>query len=62
MIGLERTEYSVDEDEGLLRICARVLSGSIETGRNIDIIFTSGDPGTATRMSKALTMAFIIHV
>ena len=55
VIGLERTEYSVDEDAGTVSICARVFSGSIETGRNIDVIFTSGNPGTATRMSKPLT-------
>lgn len=49
VIGFERTTFTVDEDDDVVRVCARVLDGRI--AKDVEVTFTSGDPGTATGKS-----------
>ena len=44
VIGLENPEYSVDEGDGPVEVCARILSGSL--GRDVNVVFST-QPGTA---------------
>ena len=48
VIGLEMTEYTVGEQEENVTVCAIVMSGTID--RDVEVTFTSGNPGTATSM------------
>ncbi len=40
-IGLEETEFTVDEGEVIVQVCARILSGSL--GRDADVTFQTVD-------------------
>ena len=53
VIGLEMVEYFVGEEQGFLEVCAFIMSGGLE--RDVEVRFTSGDPGTATSMCSFLS-------
>ena len=48
VVGLERTEYTVNEGEGPVRVCTILMEGTIS--RPFTVLFSADDPGTATRM------------
>ena len=45
VIGLENPEYSVDEGDGSVEVCAQILMGSL--GRDVNVVFST-QPGTAS--------------
>jgi hypothetical protein len=46
VIGFEETIYRVNESAGTQLVCVALIRGNI--AKQVDVLFTSGDPGTAT--------------
>ena len=69
VIGLEMTQYTADESDDSVRVCTLLQSGTIDEDVTIPILFTSGDPGTATgigpyywKMTKFNTVSFSLQL
>ena len=60
-IGLERPTYSVDEEDGVIEVCAVLLAGSLE--RTVSVTFSTSD-GSAIGMIliESTFMVLSIHL
>ncbi len=58
-IGLERTTYSVNEEDGQVEVCAVLLSGSLERTVNVTLTSVNGSASGRLELPPAFTILLL---